>query len=123
MKCYEVVFDKVSTSYAYNTFIYYKVTFTHNDKTIKVDTNPYFSSSIFSKFFLEEYNNKKVIGWYDDNIKKVLYYQKSKLIKSIFIHLTSGIITRGFYVPLTRDNVLVLIMQYILHNYSVKEFY
>lgn len=75
-KCYEVVLDKVSTSYAYKASIYYTVTFIHNSKTKTVDTNPYFSSSVFSKFSPEEYNNKKVIGLYDDNLEKFYIIKK-----------------------------------------------
>ena len=74
--CHEVVLDKVSTSYAYKASIYYTVTFIHNSKTKTVDTNPYFSSSVFSKFSPEEYNNKKVIGLYDDNLEKFYIIRK-----------------------------------------------
>ena len=47
-----------------------------NSKTKTVDTNPYFSSSVFSKFSPEEYNNKKVIGLYDDNLEKFYIIKK-----------------------------------------------
>lgn len=73
--CYEVVLDNVATSYSYRA-IYYIVTFNHNGKTKKVDTNPYFSTTIFSKFSPEEYNNKKVIGLYDDNLEKFYIVKK-----------------------------------------------
>ncbi|MCH5172457.1 MAG: hypothetical protein J1F31_06495 [Erysipelotrichales bacterium] len=67
---YEVVLDKVSTSYAYRGAIYYTVTINDKDLSKKVDTNPYFSSSLMSKFSCEDYNNKKVVGLYDDNMDK-----------------------------------------------------
>ena len=40
------------------------------------DTDFYFSSNIFSKFSPEEYNNKKVIGLYDDNLEKFYIVKK-----------------------------------------------
>lgn len=75
-KSYEVVLDAVATSYSYKASIYYTVTFIHEGKTKKVDTNPYFSSSFFSKFTPEEYNNKKVIGLYDDNLERFYIIKK-----------------------------------------------
>ena len=74
--CYEVVLDNVATSYSYRA-IYYTVTFNHNGKTKKVHTNPYFSNTIFSKFSPEEYNNKKVIGLYDDNLERFYIIRKT----------------------------------------------
>lgn len=73
---YEVILDTVATSYSYKASIYYTVTINHNGKIKKVDTNPYFSSTIFSKFSPEKYNNKKVIGLYDDNLEKFYIVQK-----------------------------------------------
>ena len=73
--CHEVVLDNVATSYSYRA-IYYKVKINYNGKTINVDTNPYFSNTIFSKFSPEEYNNKKVIGLYDDNLEKFYIVKK-----------------------------------------------
>ena len=73
---YEVILDTVATSYSYKASIYYTVTINHNGKTKKVDTNPYFSSTVFSKFSPEEYNNKKVIGLYDDNLEKFYIVKK-----------------------------------------------
>lgn len=74
--CHEVVLDNVATSYSYRA-IYYTVTFNHNGKTKKVHTNPYFSNTIFSKFSPEEYNNKKVIGLYDDNLERFYIIRKT----------------------------------------------
>ena len=73
---YEVVLDRFSTSYAYKGAIYYTVNILGNGVRKNVDTNPYFSSTIFSKFSPEEYNNKKVIGLYDDNLEKFYIVQK-----------------------------------------------
>lgn len=73
---YEVVLDNVATSYSYKASIYYTVTINNNGKSKKVDTNPYFSSSVFSKFSPEEYNNKKVIGLYDNNLEKFYIIKK-----------------------------------------------
>ncbi len=67
---YEVVLDKVSTSYAYRRAIYYTVIVNDEGLSKKVDTNPYFSSSLLSKFSCEDYNNKKVVGLYDDKKNK-----------------------------------------------------
>lgn len=69
-KCYEVVLDTPSTSYAYKASVYYSVKINVNNEIKKVETNPYFSSSVFSKFALEEYNNKTVIGLYDNKLEK-----------------------------------------------------
>lgn len=69
-KLYEVVLDNVSTSYVYKGAVYYTVSICDGDTTKRVCTNPYFSSNIFSTFTLDEYNNKKVIGLYDDILDK-----------------------------------------------------
>ena len=66
---YEVTLDNVSTSYAYKGAVYYKVTINEVGRTIKVDTNPYFSSGVFAPFALEDYNNKRVVGLYEVLIK------------------------------------------------------
>lgn len=67
---YEVILDKVSTSYAYRCAIYYTVIVNNDGLSTKVDTNPYFSSSLMSKFSCEDYNNKKVVGLYDNKKNK-----------------------------------------------------
>lgn len=74
--CHEVLLDKVVTSVMTRGSIYYKVTI--NDENIKkeVDTNPYFSNYLFSKFLPEDYNNKKVVGLYDKNLNKFYIIKK-----------------------------------------------
>lgn len=73
---YEVVLDSVSTSYAYKYSIYYTVKIVDNGITKTVDTNPYFSNSFFSKFYPDNFNNKKVIGLYDSNMEKFYIVKK-----------------------------------------------
>lgn len=68
----EVKLDKVSTSYMYRGAVYYSVVVDSR----KVDTNPIFSSSIYSKFLLEEYNNKTVIGLFDEELNKFYIIKK-----------------------------------------------
>ena len=72
MQIFEVKLDNISTSYMYKGAVYYTVTI--NDK--KVDTNPIFSSSIFSKHLLEDYNNKTVIGLFDETLNKFYVIRK-----------------------------------------------
>lgn len=67
---HEVILDHPHTSYLYKGLIYYSVSLKHNDSIITVNTNPYFSSNIFSKYELEKYNNKKVKGLYDEKMGK-----------------------------------------------------
>ena len=74
--CYEVVLDRVSTSYAYKYSIYYTVKIVYNGITKTVDTNPYFSNSFFSKFYPDDFNNKKVMGLYDSNMEKFYIVKK-----------------------------------------------
>lgn len=73
---YEVILDDVSTSYAYRGAVYYTVTIFDDDTTKRVCTNPYFSSRVFANFTLEEYNNKKIIGLYDNNLDKFYIIKK-----------------------------------------------
>ena len=73
---YEVILDNVSTSYAYKGAVYYTVTVCDEGISRQVSTNPYFSSSIFAKFALEDYNNKKVIGLYDSEREKFYIVKK-----------------------------------------------
>lgn len=73
---YEVVLDKVLTSYMYRGSVYYTVVINDNGATRNVDTNPYFSSLPMSKFKCEDFNNKKVIGLYDDNMDKFYVIKK-----------------------------------------------
>lgn len=73
---YEVMLDNVSTSYAYRGAVYYTVSINEAGNTRRVATNPYFSSGMLAKFPLEEYNNKKVIGLYDDREDKFYIIKK-----------------------------------------------
>lgn len=72
MQIYEVKLDNISTSYMYRGAVYYTVTI--NNK--KVDTNPIFSSSFLSKHLLNEYNNKTVIGLFDESLNKFYVIRK-----------------------------------------------
>lgn len=70
---YEVVLDQV---YSRRGACYYTVTIRYDGQTRKTCTQPYFSSKIFAKFPLEEYNNQKVIGLYDDRLDKFYVLKK-----------------------------------------------
>ena len=72
MQIFEVKLDNISTSYMYRGAVYYTVTI--NNK--KVDTNPIFSSSFLSKYLLNEYNNKTVIGLFDESLNKFYVIRK-----------------------------------------------
>lgn len=74
---YEVLLDKISTSYAYRGAVYYTVTIESEGFTNYIDTNAYFSSGVFAKFPLEDYNNKKVIGLYDSELNKFYIIKKA----------------------------------------------
>ena len=73
---YEVVLDRVSTSYAYKGAVYYTVTVNNSGASIQVSTNPYFSSGIFARFTLEDYNNERVVGLYDSRMDKFYIIRK-----------------------------------------------
>ena len=73
---YEVMLDNVSTSQMYRGAVYYTVTINDEGVTRQVRTNAYFSSSMFAKFTLEDYNNKKVIGLYDSQMDKFYIIKK-----------------------------------------------
>ena len=73
---YEVMLDNISTSQMYRGAVYYTVTINDEGVTRQVSTNAYFSSSIFAKFTLEDYNNKKVIGLYDSQMDKFYIIRK-----------------------------------------------
>ena len=75
-RSYEVMLDRVSTSYAYKGAVYYTVTVHENGSARQVCTNPYFSSGIFSKFPLEDYNNKRVVGLYDSRMDRFYIIKK-----------------------------------------------
>ena len=72
MQIFEVKLDNISTSYMYRGAVYYTVTI--NNK--KVDTNPIFSSLFLSKHLLNEYNNKTVIGLFDESLNKFYVIRK-----------------------------------------------
>ena len=74
--CHEVVLDKVVTSYMSRGSIYYKVAIIDGNIKKEVNTNPYFSNYLFSKFLPEDYNNKKVVGLYDKNENKFYIIKK-----------------------------------------------
>ena len=74
--CHEVVLDKVVTSLMTRGSVYYKVTIYDGNVKKEVDTNPYFSNYLFSKFIPEDYNNKKVVGLYDKNENKFYIIKK-----------------------------------------------
>lgn len=76
-KYFEVTLDNVCVSYMYKGTVYYNVTIIDEDKKIDVKTNPYFSSFKTAQFTLEDYNNKKVCGLYDDKLNK--FYIISKI--------------------------------------------
>ena len=73
---YEVVLDKVSTSYMYRGAVYYTVTVDVDGVSRWVDTNACFSGGVFAKFPLDEYNNKKVVGLYDSQMDKFYIIKK-----------------------------------------------
>lgn len=74
--CHKVVLDKVVTSLMSRGSIYYKVTIIDENTKKEIDTNPYFSNYLFSKFLPEDYNNKKVVGLYDKNENKFYIIKK-----------------------------------------------
>lgn len=74
--CHEVVLDKVVTSLMSRGSIYYNVTIIDENTKKEIDTNPYFSNYLFSKFLPEDYNNKKVVGLYDKNENKFYIIKK-----------------------------------------------
>lgn len=73
---YEVILNNVSTSYAYRGAVYYTVTVNEDGGARQVATNPYFSSGVFAKFTLEDFNNKKVVGLYDSQMDKFYIIKK-----------------------------------------------
>ena len=72
MQIYEAKLDNISTSYMYRGAVYYSVTINNS----KIDTNPIFSSSFLSKHLLNEYNNKTVIGLFDESLNKFYVIRK-----------------------------------------------
>ena len=64
-KQYETVLDSPETSYWYRGAIYYNVRIKDDNTSVLAQTNACFSGMLFSKFTLEDYNNKKVVGLLD----------------------------------------------------------
>lgn len=75
---HEVVLDRVATGYLWRSrgAVYYIVRIEHNGSTINVDTSPCFSSNAFAKFTCDDYNNKKVVGLYDEKLHKFYIIKK-----------------------------------------------
>lgn len=73
---YEAVLDNFNMSYLYKGAIYYSVKINIEGNYIVVDTNPYFSNSLFSEISLRDLNNKKVVGLYDDKLNKFYVIKK-----------------------------------------------
>ena len=73
---YEVILENLSTSFAYKGSIYYTVKIVNEGVTKTVETNPYFSSLLFSKFTPEDFNNKKVSGLHDEINEKFYIIKK-----------------------------------------------
>ena len=66
----EAILDNPSTSFLYSRSVYFSLNITIDNKTITVDTNPLFSTGLFSFLDLSECNNKKVVVFYDKNKDK-----------------------------------------------------
>lgn len=66
----EAILDKPSTSFLYSRSVYFSLNITIDNKTITIDTNPLFSTGLFSFLDLSECNNKKVVVFYDKNKDK-----------------------------------------------------
>ncbi|MCH5160351.1 MAG: hypothetical protein J1F66_05880 [Clostridiales bacterium] len=73
---YEVVLDNVTTSYWLRGAVYYTVIINDNGLSKKARTNPYFSSHFLSKYSLQDYNNKKVVGLFDEDMGKFYIVKK-----------------------------------------------
>ena len=73
---YEVVLNNLSTSYFYRGSIFYTVEIMYEGSKRNVNTNPYFSNFLFSKFSINDFNNTKVVGLYDVNKDKFYIVKK-----------------------------------------------
>ena len=73
---HEVVLNHLFTSHLYTRSISYTVEFVEQGMEKRVATNPYFSSSVFSKFTPEEFNNQKVVGLYDSSLERFYIVKK-----------------------------------------------
>ena len=66
-KPYEATLDNPSTSYAVRaSAVYYTVAINLGATSKEVKAEPRFSSSMFTKFDIKDFNNKKVLGLYDE---------------------------------------------------------
>lgn len=75
-KQYEVVLDSPETSYWYRGAIYYNVRIKDDNTSVLARTNACFSGMLFSKFTLEDYNNKKVVGLLDPESERFYVVKK-----------------------------------------------
>lgn len=76
-KVYKTVLDKPFLSYDYRRALYYIVTLEIDGESKVVNTSPMFTSSPYLKLLpLEEFNNKEVYVWYDDQKDKVYIIEK-----------------------------------------------
>lgn len=69
-KQYEAVLDSPETSYWYRRAIYYNVIIKEGNTSVVARTNACFSSLLFSKFTLKDYNNKRVLGLLDPDTER-----------------------------------------------------
>lgn len=69
-KQYETVLDSPETSYWYRGAIYYNVRIKDDNTSVLARTNACFSGMLFSKFTLEDYNNKRVLGLLDPDTER-----------------------------------------------------
>lgn len=65
LKQYEIVLNKPRASYRYRGSIFYQVEIKDNDTTISLRTNACYSGMSGSKFNVDDYNNKRVVGLAD----------------------------------------------------------
>lgn len=70
---YEVYLTNFSTSY---NSIYYNVKLNYDNQIISTNTNPYFSDSIFARFYPKDYNRQLVVGLYDKYLNKFYIIRK-----------------------------------------------
>lgn len=75
-KQYETVLDSPETSYWYRGAIYYNVRIKDDNTSVLARTNACFSGMLFSKFTLEDYNNKNVVGLLDPESERFYVVKK-----------------------------------------------
>ena len=69
-KQHEAVLCNPGTSYWYRGAIYYNVIIEDGNTSVVARTNACFSGILFSKFKLEDYNNKRVLGLLDPDTER-----------------------------------------------------